>query len=93
MKRLQALEAITRVLFEDWDPIGVRGYGNPAEYRGYAKHVYTMLESGSNSRDLALHLSKVSDSLGLGNVPEELHAVAAERLLALRLSGYRQGRQ
>jgi hypothetical protein len=40
------LEAIKRLLWEDWDPIGVNGFGPNDEYDNYAFRIFVMLKEG-----------------------------------------------
>jgi len=48
---------IDRVLWEVWDPIGVRDLGGPAdEYSGYVNGVYELLTSGASENKVAEHL-------------------------------------
>ncbi|MDV3253358.1 hypothetical protein DevBK_18635 [Devosia sp. BK] len=51
------IEAIKKILWEDWDPIGVREMGGPPdEYDAYAPVVLEMLEAGATETEIAQYL-------------------------------------
>lgn len=62
-------ERIDRILWEDWDPIGVND--SPAaegEYTSYAAAVFEMARSGSDVRSIAEHLHSIArTNMGLGS--------------------------
>jgi hypothetical protein len=79
--------SIARVLFEDWDPIGVRHEpGCEGEYDAYVGGVYRVLASAPSLDTVAQHLADIErDQIGLGPAsPEKLRPVA-EKLLALNV--------
>ncbi len=83
MRQVPIVEEILR----SWDPIGVEpGKNWPAdEYDRYAPTIVSMVAAGCSVDDLARHLGEVvTDSIGLGSVPEPEHGVAREILAALR---------
>ena len=78
-------ESIRRVLFRDWDPIGVNS--NPKlvdEYDSYIAPVYRMLTGSRSEDDLIRLLFRTEhDEIGTGcQSPEQLRPVA-RKLLAL----------
>lgn len=55
---IQKLEDIKRLLWEQWDPIGVLGLdGADGEYDGYALEIWTRLKRGVSARELAEYLT------------------------------------
>ena len=77
------IDAVDRVLWEVWDPIGVNGYPEARdEYTGYAPVVARMLHDGATDAEIGWHLSGIMvDRMGLSYV--DLHQ-AARTLAALR---------
>jgi hypothetical protein len=60
----RALRAIERVLWEDWDPIGVRARGGPSdEYDSYAPGVLGLVQLGAAEREIAAHLKRLEEEL------------------------------
>ena len=79
------LGGVEKTLWEDWDPIGVRSMGGPAdEYDSYAPTVLRMLLSGATEEELVAHLYAIeTDQMGLEEGPRPHHAARALlRLLA-----------
>jgi len=57
------LEAIKRLLLDEWDPIGVSGIPEAIdEYDNYAMRVFVMLNSGVDSAAIARFLGEVVTS-------------------------------
>jgi hypothetical protein len=79
-------QEIDRVLWEIWDPIGVRGMGGPSdEYQAYVNGVYELLASGASDNQLAEHLlSIVADRMGLSGATIEAMHPTVEALRAIR---------
>jgi hypothetical protein len=50
---------IGRVLYEDWDPFGLRGEAPSDEYDGYIGGVYRLLASGASCEKVAEHLAEL----------------------------------
>ena len=48
---------IGRMLYEDWDPLGLRGVVPLDEYDGYIGGVYRLLASGASCEQVAEHLA------------------------------------
>ena len=61
------LNAVRRVLWETWDPIGVNDRADASdEYDSYAPTIVGMLLRDCTAHDLERHLSKLeTDSMGL----------------------------
>jgi hypothetical protein len=79
------LEQVRRILWIDWDPIGVND--TPAafgEYDSYAASVLGNILHGTNASDLDSYLAKIeTDSMGLGSNPASSRSVAVGKLLAI----------
>jgi len=75
-------DAVDRVLWEHWDPIGVND--NPAarnEYSSYVPSVVRLLQDGADAFKLAQHLHSLERvSMGVETYPDH-RARVAQRLL------------
>ncbi len=60
-------QEIRRILWEFWDPIGVRELGGPDdEYDGYVDGVYSLLTNGASDESIAEHLLRMeTERMGL----------------------------
>jgi hypothetical protein len=84
-KAIEIQNLIGRVLFEDWDPIGVNNNPNLSdEYDSYIAPVYKIL-SGSRSEDeLIDYLFKTTnETIGLDCKDREMLRPVAQKLLTL----------
>ena len=79
-QRLQA--AVDTILWEDWDPIGVREMGGPSdEYQSYVPKVVALIASGASETELADHLDAIaSDHIG---IDDRISAERAAKKLAM----------
>lgn len=50
-------ETISKILFEDWDPLGLTGIA-PSDY-SYVGGVYRLLASGASANEIAEHLAQI----------------------------------
>ena len=82
-----SLEAIKRLLWEDWDPIGIKGNSNVSdEYDSYAVQIHAMLSKGVSPDEIAHHLAWIVTSLmGLG-ADEQRTVAIAKRAAVIRAS-------
>lgn len=80
---LPELEEIKRVLWEEWDPIGVNASPEAAdEYDMYAVPIYVQLHQGASVEGVTDYLEwVVTDRMGLQGNREASRAVA-ERIVA-----------
>lgn len=72
------MQAIGRILLEQWDPIGVAAV--PAaydEYDAYVGGVYQLLASGANVPAVADHLEAIERGMGVRTDRARAEAVAA----------------
>ena len=62
------LENLKRLLWEEWDPIGVNDMPDAeGEYDSYALQVFQMLNQGKNKADMLAYLEWVeTEYIGLG---------------------------
>lgn len=76
------IEAIKKILWEDWDPIGVRAMGGPSdEYDAYAPIVLEMLQTGATETEIAQYLFWLTvEQIGL----ETTETSIARALIKLR---------
>lgn len=73
------LERVEQVLWEDWDPIGVRDLGGPDdEYDSYAPTVLEMLLASATEEELVAHLHAIEvEQMGLDGAALPHHAARA----------------
>ena len=81
------LEEIQRLLWGEWDPLGVNAPGWPNdEYDSYAFRIFTMMNSGAAANDIDEYLHRAAtDHIGLnvtGNEGEIARKVIAIHTLA-----------
>jgi hypothetical protein len=80
------LETVRRILWLDWDPIGVNDHPDAVdEYDSYAPGIVSMLARGCSADELDLHLSRIeTDSMGLSQTPGASRATVVQKLLTLQ---------
>lgn len=77
-------DRIGRILYEDWDPLGVRGEAPPGEYDSYIAVVYRLLAEGASCERLAQHLAELErDAFGYSEAKAPRHMAAARKLCQL----------
>jgi hypothetical protein len=54
-----AYEALDSLLFRQWDPIGVYGFGPEDEYRAYLPQFWQLVRSGGSEEEVAGYLAKI----------------------------------
>jgi hypothetical protein len=52
-------DQIGRVLYEEWDPLGLRGVAPSDEYDSYVGGVYRLLATGASWEQVAEHLAEI----------------------------------
>ena len=52
-------DRIGRILYEDWDPLGLRDVAPSDEYDSYVGGVYRLLASGATCEEVAEHLAEL----------------------------------
>ena len=71
-------EAVKTLLWEQWDPIGLRAIGGPSdEYDSYAFEVWKMLVARTSADEIAAYLAYIETKhMGLSNASGRAHTVA-----------------
>ena len=55
-----AYEALDRLLFREWDPIGVHNIDGPEdEYQAYLPHFWTLVKDGASAEEVAAYLGDI----------------------------------
>lgn len=79
------LEAIKRLLWDEWDPIGVNGFGSDDEYDSYAFRVFAMLTEGKREAEISDYLGwAASENMGLSGAGD--HAAIARKIIQIHES-------
>jgi hypothetical protein len=77
-------DRIGKILYEEWDPLGLRGTAPPDEYDSYIGGVYRLLASGAACEQVAEHLAGLERSaLGYVEATGPRHLAAARKLCEL----------
>ena len=88
-----AYEALDRLLFREWDPIGVNALDGPDdEYRAYLSDFWELVSSGKEASVIAEYLGRVErDHIGMSTSQERRLDVArkAQALLAAWRTDFR----
>jgi len=84
-KAIEIQNLIGRVLFEDWDPIGVNSNPNLSdEYDSYIAPVYRILSGNRSEEELIDYLFKTTnETIGLDCKDREMLRPVARKLLIL----------
>ncbi len=81
---LEIQRSIREVLFQEWDPIGLAGYGPDDEYDQYLGGVYRLLASGATRYQVAEYLASCArDQRGYEQATSEEVLPVADKLLEL----------
>lgn len=81
------MDSIRRVLFDDWDPIGIKGFGPDDEYDHYIGGIYRLLTSRPSEDDIIEHLFKIETGhMGAGLKDKEGLRPIAKKLLAINIT-------
>jgi hypothetical protein len=77
-------DSIRQILYHDWDPIGVSGFGPDDECDSYIAPVYRILVGSRSEQDLVEFLFRTErDTIGLAcDSPQQL-APIARKLMAI----------
>lgn len=74
-------DRIGRILYEEWDPLGLCGIAPPDEYDFYIGGVYRQLASGASSEQIAEYLGALERDLVGGLATPAAHKMTAARKL------------
>jgi hypothetical protein len=79
-------DKIGRILYEDWDPLGLRGVVPLDEYNSYIGGVYRLLASGASCEQVAEHLAELERGpFGYAEATAARNMAAARKLCELDL--------
>lgn len=77
-------DRISKILFEDWNPVGLKDDLPSDEYDRYVGGVYRLLVSGASCEQVAEHLAELErDSFGRPEATATRNLAAARRLCEL----------
>jgi len=80
------LQKIRRLLWEEWDPIGVNGIAPDDEYDSYAYRIFAMLGEGKQASEIADYLTwAAGENMGLGGAGRDEAIATDARMIALRV--------
>lgn len=84
MKRKKLWIEVDKILWEDWDPIGIKGRGPSDEYRGYVPSIVNLLMDDHDVNKITemLHHHK-RVNMGMSSKLED-HSETAEKLIELK---------
>ncbi len=79
---------IKQILFEDWDPIGIKEFTNARdEYDSYVAGVYRLVAAGAGAHPIAQHLLQIEkDRMSLSGQPLLVLERVAQKLAALHVN-------
>lgn len=76
--------AVNDVLYEHWDPIGIRAAAPRDEYESYVPELIELVRAGESAETIATRLGYISDqAIGLSVGPEAHRLDVARRIIAL----------
>lgn len=83
MRKTKLWEQVNRILWEDWDPIGINDSGPEDEYSGYVPSVIKLLNQDADEKKIAkLLLEHANINMG-GSTKLEDHLKVAKKLKQL----------
>jgi len=78
---------IRQILIDDWDPIGIKGFGPDDEYDSYIGGLYRLLTKKPTEDEIMEYLYSIEiDQIGSTIKDKEGLRVAAKKLLKVNLS-------
>jgi hypothetical protein len=81
---LDIRDRIGTILYEDWDPLRLRGVAPSDEYDSYIGGVYRLLASGCTCEQVAEHLAELERGpLGYSEATAALNMATAKKLCDL----------
>ena len=80
-EHIKLWKAIDKILWEDWDPIGINdNHEARNEYYGYALQIFKLKIEGANSETIANRLNKyVTMDIGLN--PDTEHCIKIAKII------------
>ena len=90
----RVLREIQRILWEEWDPIGVNDIAPDDEYDSYASRIFAMLGEGGSELEIAEYLRWAAiENMGLGGSGRDDRIAEGARLIARRIAVIREENQ
>ncbi len=85
-KAIETQESIRRILFYDWDPIGINDLAPEDEYDSYVGGIYRLLASSASEYQIIEHLHRLEiTKMGVSSNRKKLKDVA-EKLMKLNVA-------
>jgi hypothetical protein len=85
-RALEVMDSIRKILFEDWDPIGVNTNQNLRdEYDSYIAPVYRLLSNGASAAEIGDYLLKLEHDLGMPATSKDHLPYVVRKLQALNV--------
>lgn len=83
MKKAKLWENVDKILWEDWDPIGINDCGPKDEYSGYVPSIIKLLDEGADEHKIAkLLFHHANLNMGVSTIIED-HFKVAKKLKQL----------
>lgn len=83
MNKKKLYEQVDKILWEDWDPIGVNSSSHDDEYRSYVPSIVAWLMEGADEKKIAKRLFQHTNvSMGMSSKLED-HEGTSKKLRAL----------
>ena len=83
MKKSKLWEQVDRILWEDWDPIGINDSGPEDEYSGYVPSIINLLNKDADEKKIAKLLYEHANVNMGGSTILEDHLKVAKKLKQL----------
>lgn len=77
---------VRQILWDDWDPIGVKDIAPEDEYDGYVWPVISKISRGETADQIADYLDRASNEHMGRPLPRDVNLALAVRLVALKSS-------
>jgi hypothetical protein len=88
-KAQKIMNDIRRILIDDWDPIGIKGFGPDDEYDSYIGTLYRLLSQKPSEDEIMDHLySLETDQMGLSIKDKGVLRAVAKKLLGVNVLLY-----
>ena len=83
-KDIELYNTIDKILYKEWDPIGVAGIKEAREeYYSYLAHIFSLVKQHANAKEIAEYLHwVVNERMGM-NSNLEHHLPYAEKIIAV----------
>lgn len=82
-KESKLYQQVDEILWNDWDPIGVKGFAPRDEYQMYLPSIYKMLVDNATVNDIARKLGQIAtERMGLSSNPDFEMKVAQKLIIA-----------